>query len=61
MREGSRHRGRRRRQGGCRACVASPGQTMPRVVDYMGLRVEEFVLQGSQMLIVQHELELEVR
>ena len=60
MRQGRRRRGRwRRREGGCRARVASPDQTAPRIIDHMGLRVEEFVLQGSELRVIQRELELE--
>src|SRR5215475_8707077 len=60
MREGRRSRGRRRRsEGGWCTRVTGPDQTAPRVIDHMGLRVEEFVLQGSQLLVVQRELELQ--
>ena len=30
-----------------------------RVIDYMGLRVKQFVLQGSQLRVIQRELELQ--
>src|SRR5712691_8587619 len=60
MREGRRRRGRRqRREGRRRARVTGPDQTAPRVIDYLGLRVEEFVLQGNELLVVQRELELQ--
>ena len=36
----------------------SPDQAVPRVVDHLGLRVEQFVLQGGELCVIQRELEL---
>src|SRR5215510_10557350 len=60
MRQSRRRRGLRRwGEDGGRARTASPDQATPRIIDYVGLRVEEFVLQGGQLLVIQRELELQ--
>src|SRR5215510_5598726 len=60
MGQGRRRRGQWRWREG-RGCVrvASPDQTAPRVIDYVGLRVEEFVLQSRQLRVIQRKLELQ--
>jgi len=46
-------------EGRRRVRVAGPDQAASRVIDHMGSRVEEFVFQGSQLHVVQRELELQ--
>jgi hypothetical protein len=41
-----------------RGRVARPDQAAPRVIDHVGLRIEEFVLQGGEVVLVKLELEL---
>ena len=56
---------RRRHRGHSRGAVCGPlpgtgpEQAALRIVNHMGLRVQEFVLQRGQLLIIQCELELE--
>ena len=40
-------------EGRGRVQVASLDYTTPRIIDYMGLRVEEFVLQGSELRVIE--------
>ena len=42
-----------------RASVIGPDQTSTHVVAHLRLRVEEFVLQGSELLVIQGELDLQ--
>ena len=60
---GKRHpcggRCRRDRGGGRRAKVTRPDEAASRIVDHLGLRVEQFVLQGSELCVIQRELELQ--
>jgi hypothetical protein len=45
------------RLGHC--CVTGPAQATTRVLDHLWVRVEEFVLEDRQLLVVQVELELQ--
>ena len=47
-----------REVGGC-ARGTGPDQATPRVVDYVRLRVQEFILEGRQGRVVELELPLE--
>src|SRR5262245_57815338 len=47
------------RSGGGDASVARPDQATSRVVEHLGLRVEQFVFEGGELLVSQGELELE--
>src|SRR5262249_5209297 len=60
MWEDGRRRGRQqRREGGGCTRVTSPDQSAPRIISHLRLRVQEFVFQRGELLIIQRELELE--
>src|SRR4029453_3249366 len=39
--------------------IARPAQATPRILDHLRVRVEEFVLESRQLLVVQAKLELQ--
>jgi hypothetical protein len=54
----------REHRGSCGTCgsrvkVAGPDQAPTRVVGHLRLRVEEFVFQGGELLVIQGELDLQ--
>jgi hypothetical protein len=42
-----------------KASLARPDQATSRVIGHLRLRVEQFVFQGGELLVIQGELELE--
>jgi hypothetical protein len=56
--DGKHWHGIRQYTRGSRGGGSCPDQAAPRVIDYLGVRIEKFLLENRQVSVVQVKLEL---